>query len=107
MKDALEELMWDCHRAECDGALEHGFRGDVEDIGENVKEIIDTPEEVNVHNIGVSHGISALLDQLDEAGYTITDHLGRKVSKGKYPKLSMAWKAWFRKGFIPRLSIVK
>jgi len=108
MKSPLEELMWDAYRAESAAALVHGFRGKIADVGDNITEIIDTPEEVNIYNAGASHGVAWLLNQLDDAGYVLTDRFGRKVTKDRFPSFKAAWTAWFRKSsHPPTLSVIK
>lgn len=43
-----------------------------------------------MHAEAVKRNIEAFLNRLDEAGYTLTDRCGRKVSKGKHQKLGDA-----------------
>lgn len=109
MNTPLEELMRDAHRAECDGGLCGNHQGLVTDVRGEEAVMVDcltTPERLTVHNLGVCNGIEAFLNRLDEAGYTLTDRYGRKVSKGKHEKLGDAFRSWYRH-ITPNLRIVK
>lgn len=113
MNTPLEELMWDAHRAESNMALTHDFKGEITDA--RAEELIFIPytepedpdcTEIHVHNMGVARGVEALLDQLQERGYTLLDPLGRKVDKGPHKSFGDAWRAWHKKT-PPRLRVVK
>ena len=106
MSSPLDELLMDCHRAEGNAALPYGHRGEIIHAGDQYSEIIDTPEESNIHNVGVSKGIVALLDQLADAGYTITNRNGQKLTSGLFPTYASAYNRWHHV-VKPNLKLVK
>lgn len=106
MSGPLDDLLMDCHRAESNAVVTYGFRGTITHVGDQNTEIIDTPEEGAIHNIGVSKGITAMLDQLADAGYTITDRLGRKVTSGQFHSFEVAYNRWHHV-IKPNLKLVK
>lgn len=108
MKTVIEELVWTMHRAEGTGVLSNGFQGEVRSLGEGTTRPIETEEEVNVFNLGVQAGVQAMLDQLHEEGYVLTDKLGRhvrpEVLKGKPLTFSDSYKRWHNPN--PKLEVV-
>lgn len=102
MTPVLNELMWDAHRAESEGALVGGFVGIITDP-RNEERIpiargIDDNSDylVSIHNMGVANGIKAFLSKLSESGYVIRDKDGNLIDPGESKDLGSAWELWFK-----------